>query len=61
VVVPKIANVRLLERPASDAKVIGAAQRTDELVVTAAPENGFLKVEGAALSGWVSLVMVVRR
>jgi Curli production assembly/transport component CsgG len=61
VLVPKIANVKLLAQPDDAAKVLGTLLRTDELVVTGTSKNGFIQVQGAAASGWVKIVLVQKR
>jgi hypothetical protein len=61
VVVPKIGNVKILAEPSADAKVLGTVQKSDELVVTAAMEKGFVKVEGATVSGWINALLVAKR
>ena len=58
---PKIANVRLLAQPIDAAKVIGTLSKGDELVVIGGEENGFLNVQGAGGSGWVKVVLIVKR
>jgi curli biogenesis system outer membrane secretion channel CsgG len=60
VVMPKIANVKLLAQPADSGKVIASLPKTEELVVIGAEQNGFLNVQGAAGSGWVKAVLVTR-
>ena len=61
VVVPKIANVRVLAEPNNEADEIMKLQRTDELVVLGNEQNGFLNVQGAESSGWVLAVLVSLR
>jgi len=61
VLIPKIANVKLLAQPDDAAKVLGTLSRTDELVVTGTSKDGFIQVQGAAASGWVKIVLVQKR
>jgi hypothetical protein len=61
VLVPKIANVRLLAEPADSGKVLGTLARNDELVVVGAIENGYVNVQSATASGWVRVVLVQPR
>jgi Curli production assembly/transport component CsgG len=60
VLVPKIANVKMLASPADDAKVIATLPRTEELVVVGAQQNGYINVQSATANGWVKLVLVMR-
>jgi hypothetical protein len=60
VVVPKIANVKLLATPADGAKALATLTKGEELVVTGGEQNGYLKVQGSAAEGWVKKVLVVR-
>jgi hypothetical protein len=61
VVVPKIANVRLLAQPADNAKVLATLDRNDELVVIGPEKDGYINVQGASASGWVKIVLVSKR
>jgi hypothetical protein len=60
VVVPKIANVKLLASPADAAKAVATLQRGEELVIIGPEQNGFLNVQGGAASGWIKKVLVNR-
>ncbi len=61
VVTPRIANVKVLADATANSKVLGTVSKSDELVVTGAPKNGFVIVEGASLKGWVSVNLVNKR
>jgi hypothetical protein len=62
VLVTKIANVRMYSQAADTSKPIGAAlARGEELVVVGAEKDGFINVQGAAGSGWVKTVLVVKQ
>jgi curli biogenesis system outer membrane secretion channel CsgG len=61
VVVPKIANVRLLAQPSETAKVIGTLGRADELVVIGPSKDGYVNVQGASATGWIRAVLVEKR
>lgn len=61
VLVPKIANVRLMADASDAAKVLATLSRADELVVVGAMKNGFVNVQGAAAVGWVKAVLVMKR
>jgi curli biogenesis system outer membrane secretion channel CsgG len=60
VVIPKIANVKLLASPSESAKALATLPKGEELVVTGAEQNGYVKVQGGAAEGWVKKVLVVR-
>jgi hypothetical protein len=60
VVVPKIANVKMLKSPADGAAAAATLARGEELVVIGEEKNGFLNVQGGAASGWVKKVLVTR-
>jgi hypothetical protein len=61
VLVPKIANVKLLAGPDDTAKVLATLSRNDELVAIGGEKNGFVNVQGATASGWVKVVLVQKR
>jgi len=61
VLVPKIANVKLLAEPSDSAKVVGTLARTDELVVVGSEKNGYINVQGGAAAGWIKIVLVQKR
>ena len=60
VLVPKIANVKLLATPADDGKPLATLARTDEVVVIGEEKNGYINVQGASASGWVKIVLMLR-
>jgi hypothetical protein len=61
VLMPKIANVKLLAGPDDTAKVLATLSRNDELVAIGGEKNGFVNVQGATASGWVKVVLVQKR
>lgn len=61
VLVPKIANVKLLAEPADAAKSLLALAKSDEVVVVGAEKDGFINVQGATASGWVKVVLMQKR
>jgi hypothetical protein len=61
VVVPKIAGLKLLAEPKDEARVVRVLTKSDEFVVTAADNNGFLTVENASGKGWLNTVMVTKK
>ena len=60
VLLPKIANVKVLANPADDAKVLTTLSKADELVVIGKETNGYINVQGATVTGWVKVVLVAR-
>ena len=60
IIVPKIANVKVLAGPADDGKVLATLSRADELVVIGKASNGYINVQGASVTGWVKIVLVTR-
>jgi hypothetical protein len=61
VIVPKIANVRLLAQPTETGKVLATLGRGDELVVIGASKDGYVNVQGATAAGWVRAILVEKR
>jgi hypothetical protein len=61
VLIPKIANVKMLAGPKDDAKPVATLGRGEELVVIGAVENGFVNVQGANGAGWVKVVLMNRQ
>lgn len=61
VVMPKIANVRVLASPSDTAKVLATLGRDDELVVIGETKAGYVNVQGATATGWVKVALVARR
>jgi hypothetical protein len=61
VLLPKIANVRILAQPSDTSKVLATLGRGDEVVVIGAEKDGFVNVQGASASGWVKKVLVEKR
>ena len=60
VLLPKIANVRLLADAAETAKVVATLSRNDELVVIGGEKDGYINVQTATATGWVRIVLVVK-
>ena len=61
VVVPKIANVKLLAEASDAAKTVATLARNDELIVTGAAKDGFLPVQGSNGAGWIKTIFVQKR
>ncbi len=61
VLVPKIANVRLMAQPSDTAKPVATLARTDELVVVGGVKDGFVNVQTATATGWVKAALVSKR
>jgi hypothetical protein len=60
VVMPKIANVKLLASPADGAKALATLPKGEELVVVGEEKDGFINVQSGSATGWVKKVLVVR-
>jgi hypothetical protein len=60
VIVPKIANVKLLAQPNESAKVVATLGRGEELVVVGAEKDGYINVQTSAATGWVKTVLVTK-
>jgi hypothetical protein len=61
VVVPKIANVRLLASAQDGAAPTATLGQGEQLVVLGPEQNGFLNVQSGSASGWVKKVLVTRQ
>ena len=61
VLVPKIANTKLLAQPTDTGKVLATLARTDELVVVGEVKDGFVNVQTATATGWIKVVLVSKR
>ena len=61
VLMPKIANIKLLADASDAAKVVATLAKTDEIVVVGGEKDGFVNVQGAGGAGWVKAVLVVKR
>jgi hypothetical protein len=61
VLVPKIANIKMLAEPSDTAKVVATLARGDELVVIGSEKEGFINVVGGSGSGWIKSILVQKR
>jgi hypothetical protein len=61
VLVPKIANVKLLSAPKDDANPLATLNSGEEVVVIGSVDNGFVNVQGANGSGWVKIVLMKKQ
>jgi SH3-like domain-containing protein len=61
VLIPKIANIKLLAEPSDSAKVLATLGRAEELVVVGAEKDGYINVQTASASGWVRTALVNKR
>jgi hypothetical protein len=55
---PKIANVKLLSKPADDAATVLVLAKTDELIFMGKEQDGYVEVETSKGSGWVKKVLI---
>lgn len=60
VVMPKIANVKLLATPSDTAKAVATLPKGEELVIIGAEQDGYLNVQSGSAAGWVKKVLVMR-
>jgi hypothetical protein len=60
VLVPKIANVRILSEPSETAKALATLSRSDEMVVIGEQKDGYVNVQTASATGWVKAVLVTK-
>ena len=60
VLLPKIANVRLMSKPSETSPVVTTLTKTDELIFTGKEEEGFVNVESGKGSGWVKKILITR-
>jgi hypothetical protein len=58
IVRPKIASVKLMDKPSDSAKALATLTKTDELVVIGGDKDGFTNVQGGTAAGWVKTVML---
>ncbi len=61
VVVPKIPNVKVLASADDSAKPVGTLGRGEQLVVVGAEQNGYVKVQGGSVTGWVKKVLITKQ
>ncbi len=61
VVGPKISGIKLYAQPDETSKVVATLARGDELLIDGEEKDGFVKVQGAAASGWVKITMIAKR
>ncbi len=61
VLLPKIANVKLMAEPSDLSKPLATLGRGEELVVVGAAKDGFIAVQAASATGWVKIVLVQKR
>jgi len=61
VVVPKIANVKVLATADDNAKATGTLGQGEQLVVIGAEQNGYIQVQGSSTSGWVKKALLNRQ
>jgi hypothetical protein len=61
VLVPKIANVKLMSDASDTSKPLATLGRGDELVVIGDVKDGFVHVQSSTASGWIKVVLVNKR
>jgi curli biogenesis system outer membrane secretion channel CsgG len=60
VLLPKIANVRLMSKPSESGQVVTTLAKGDEMIFLGKEEDGFLQVETGKGSGWVKKILIAR-
>jgi hypothetical protein len=60
VLLPKIANVRLMSKPSESATVVTTLPKGEEMIFLGKEEEGFVNVETGRGSGWVKKVLIAR-
>jgi len=58
VLVPKIANVKLMASASDTARVVATLPRGEELVVVGDAKDGFVQVQTANATGWIKISLV---
>lgn len=61
VLMPKIANVKLMASASDTAKVVATLPRGEELVVVGEAKDGFIQVQTANATGWVKISLVSKQ
>lgn len=61
VLLPKIDNVKILAEPTDGARQAGTVKKTDELVFMGEEKDGYVKVQGSNVEGWVKKTLVSKR
>lgn len=59
-IVPKIANVKILSQPNDGAGTVATLSKSDEMIYMGEEQNGFIKVESSKGGGWVKKVLVTK-
>jgi hypothetical protein len=60
VLVPKIANVRIMAYPSEGSPVVTTLGKTDELIFAGKEQEGYVLVESGKGSGWVKKILLSR-
>lgn len=61
VLLPKIDNVKVLAEPQDGARQAGTVKKTDELVFLGEEKDGYVKVQGSTVEGWVKKTLVSKK
>jgi hypothetical protein len=61
VLIPKIANVKLIADSKDEAKLVATLTKGEELVYLGQEQNGYLHVQGAGGEGWVKKALLSKR
>jgi curli production assembly/transport component CsgG len=60
VLLPKIANVKVLSSPSEAGQVVTTLGKGDEMIFMGKEQDGFVQVESGKGSGWVKKVLITR-
>ncbi len=60
VLYPKIGGVKVMAAAGEGGKVVATLAKTDEMIYMGEEQNGWLKVESGAGSGWVKKILVAK-
>ena len=61
VLMPKIDNVKVLAEPSDGARQAGTVKKSDELVFLGQEKDGYVKVQGSTVEGWVKKTLVSKK
>jgi len=61
VVIPKIANVKLLAAANDGAPAVATLGHGEQLVVVGSEQNGYVQVQGSSATGWIKKILLTRQ
>jgi hypothetical protein len=60
VLLPKIANIRLMSKPSDESPIVTTLTKGDEMIFTGKESEGYVQVESGKGSGWVKKIFITR-